>query len=222
MYPAYLMTVILSIAYRFQYHSVQRLPKFIKPVFSFALFPATFLPVLIPVFHFPDPAGPYAFGKVIYHWTDRGRREYFDPDGTRRRELMVQVWYPAKHKVDGKPSAYLPKAPLISGAMSRLQGKFPRFFLDHLGLVSTHSQDSIPVANDQARFPVLIFLEGLTGYRQMNTFQVEALVSQGYIVVGIDQPGVAATVVFPDGHQIFSPGRKLSETELPYFTEDVG
>ncbi len=36
----------------------------------------------------------------------------------------------------------------------------------------------------------------------MNTFQVEELVSHGYIVVAIDQPGVAANVMFPDGHQI--------------------
>ena len=35
----------------------------------------------------------------------------------------------------------------------------------------------------------------------MNTFQVEHLVSHGYIVVAIDQPGAAAAVVFPDGHQ---------------------
>ena len=57
---------------------------------------------------------------------------------------------------------------------------------------------------------MLIFLEGLTGYRQMNTFQVEELVSHGYIVVGIDQPGVAASVVFPDRHKIAG----LSKTQM--------
>ena len=58
------------------------------------------------------------------------------------------------------------------------------------------------MADDKLSYPVFIYLEGLTGYRQMNTIQVEELVSHGYIVVGIDQPGVAASVVFPDGHQI--------------------
>ena len=62
--------------------------------------------------------------------------------------------------------------------------------------------ESVPAADDKLSYPVLIYLEGLTGYRQMNIFQVEELVSHGYIVVGIDQPGVAASVVFPDGHQI--------------------
>lgn len=60
---------------------------------------------------------------------------------------------------------------------------------------------SVAAAVDQPRYPVLLFLEGATGFRQMNTFQVEHLVANGYIVVAIDQPGAAAAVVFPDGHQ---------------------
>ena len=62
------------------------------------------------------------------------------------------------------------------------------------------------MAEDNPRFPVLIFLEGATGFRQMNTFQVEALASHGYIVVALDQPGVAAAVVFPDGRQVAGMG----------------
>ena len=50
---------------------------------------------------------------------------------------------------------------------------------------------------------MLIFLNGATGLRQMNTFQVEHLVSHGCVVVGIDQPDAAATVVFPnDRHAV--------------------
>ncbi|MEP7289091.1 MAG: carboxylic ester hydrolase, partial [Chloroflexota bacterium] len=89
-----------------------------------------------------------------------------------------------------------------------------------------------------------IFLTGLNGFRQSNTFQVEELVSHGYIVVGIDQPYAAAAVVFPDGHQItgltrdqmqpfiqqsLSPvepapmlnGQALEKGVIPYFAQDV-
>jgi pimeloyl-ACP methyl ester carboxylesterase len=76
-------------------------------------------------------------------------------------------------------------------------------------------------------------------------FQVEELVSHGYVVVALDQPGAAATVVFPDGHQIPAPpiadlkamigssylrrdntrllnGRLLEGNNIiPYFTQDV-
>ena len=54
-------------------------------------------------------------------------------------------------------------------------------------------------------YPLLIFLQGATGFRQMNTFQVEHLVSHGYIVASIDQPGAPAAVVFPDGLQAAGP-----------------
>lgn len=68
--------------------------------------------------------------------------------------------------------------------------------------VTTHARRGVPLAPGPARYPVLLFVEGATGYRQMNTFQVEHLVSHGFVVVGIDQPDAAAAVVFRDGHQI--------------------
>lgn len=78
----------------------------------------------------------------------------------------------------------------------------------------------------------------------MNTFQVEELVSHGYIVVAIDQPYAAASVIFPDGRQVaglsksqvnaliqqsISPvesapilnGRTFSNGIIPYFAQDV-
>jgi pimeloyl-ACP methyl ester carboxylesterase len=119
----------------------------------------------------------------------------------------------------------------------------PGFTFDYFQDVTTHAIPSAPVADDNPRYPVLIFLTGITGYRQSNTFQVEELVSHGYIVVGIDQP-YAAAVVFPDGHQILgwtrdqmqpliqqslSPitpapmvnGQVLTNGIIPYFAQDV-
>ena len=64
------------------------------------------LPIVQPVFHFPKPAGPYAIGTLTYHLTDSNRAEIFSADASRRRELMVQIWYPAK------PAKQLPSPPL--------------------------------------------------------------------------------------------------------------
>jgi predicted dienelactone hydrolase len=58
------------------------------------------------------------------------------------------------------------------------------------------------MAGDGAKFPVLIFASGRGGYRQSSTFEVEELVSHGYIVVGIDQPYTATDVAFPDGRHV--------------------
>ncbi len=204
---------------------------------------AAALPIVLPVFHFPRPSGPYAIGTVTYHWTDGSRHEVFSPDNNTRRELMAQVWYPAKKGSSSSHAPYLPDAGAVATALARLHN-FPDFVLNHLKYVTTNAAESVPVADDQPSYPVLIFLEGLTGYRQMNTFQVEELVSHGYIVVGIDQPGAAASVVFPDGHHIaglsktqidpliyqsLSPaeqapqlfGQTFKDGIIPYFAQDV-
>ena len=205
---------------------------------------AAALPIVLPVFHFPRPGGPYEIGTVTYHWTDVSRHEVFSSDNTMRRELMVQVWYPARKGSSSSHAPYIPDADAVTTAEARLH-HLPDFSSHYLKYVTTNAAESVPVADDQPSYPVLIYLEGLTGYRQLSTFQVEELVSHGYIVVGIDQPGVAATVVFPDGHQLAITGlvtqiqslvdQSLSQAEkapqlngqtfkdgiIPYFAQDV-
>jgi predicted dienelactone hydrolase len=54
------------------------------------------LPIVLPVFRLPPPTGPYAIGTLTYHWVDAHRGEVFSADPNDQRELMVQIWYPAK------------------------------------------------------------------------------------------------------------------------------
>ncbi len=202
------------------------------------------LPAVLPVFHFPRPGGPYEIGTVTYQWTDVSRHEIVSPDKDMRRELMAQVWYPARKGASSSHAPYIQDADAVSIALARLH-KYPDVAFQQLKYVTTNAAESVPIADDQPSYPVLIVLEGLTGYRQMLTFQIEELVSHGYIVVGIDQPGVAATVVFPDGHQIaitklfpqvnqlvnqsLSPatnapqfnGQSFKDGIIPYFAQDV-
>ena len=57
---------------------------------------AVALPMMVPVFGFPHPTGPYEIGTLTYHWVDASRSEVFAADPKERRQLMVQIWYPAK------------------------------------------------------------------------------------------------------------------------------
>ena len=168
-------------------------------VAAFAI--AVALPIIVPVFSFPPPTGPYAIGTLTYHWIDAARSEAFAIYPRARRELMVQIWYPSHAKASGHRAAYLPDAAAVTAAFARIHHK-PAFVFGHLRYVTTHDMPSAPAAGDLPSFPVLLFLEGAKGFRQMNTYQVEHLASRGYIVVAIDQPGAAAAVVFPDGHQV--------------------
>ena len=158
------------------------------------------LPVIIPVFRFPHPTGPYAIGTLTYHWVDAARADIFTVDPNARRELMVQVWYPAEAGASSTPAPYMQEADAVTAALARIHDK-PWFLFSQFRYVTTNAVASVRVADGQPIYPVLLFLEGATGFRQMNTFQVEELVSHGYIVAAIDQPGAAAHVVFPDGHE---------------------
>ncbi len=157
------------------------------------------LPFVLPVFAFPNPGGPYAIGTVTHHWTDRSRQEVFGNVPRAAREVMVQIWYPADRRT--VPAPYVDDAAGLSEALGRLHN-IPAFTFTHLEHVKTNASLSVPVSRARPSYPVLLFVEGITGYRQMNTSQVEALVSQGYIVVAIDQPYVAASVAFPDGRTV--------------------
>ncbi len=208
-----------------------------------ALAVSAVLRIVLPVFHFPRPSGPYPIGTVTYHWVDTNRHEIFSADPNARRELMVQVWYPAKENSSSARAPYVQDASTLSPALARVL-HLPGFTFDYWNDVTTNAAPSVPMASDKPSYPVLIFLEGLNGFRQMNTFQVEELASHGYIVVALDQPYAAASVVFPDGHQItgwtkdqmqplsqqsISPvekapilnGQTLKNGIIPYFAQDV-
>lgn len=193
MVPAYLVMALFFTNWRPR--------KFIIVLGSLALFASLLLSMAIPVFQFAKPTGPYEIGTVTYHWIDTSRIEVFNADTKTHRELMVQISYPAQHDTTLQQAPYMPDAVAFSAAQGKLHN-WPSFLLDHLKYVKTNAQLSAKVAPDKPQFPVLIFVEGITGYRQMNNFQVEELVSHGYIVVAIDQPYVAATVVFPNDREI--------------------
>jgi len=159
------------------------------------------VPAAVPVFRFPNPGGPDQIGTLTYHWVDTARPEVFSADPDARRELMVQIWYPASGDPSSPRAPYMPDADAVAPALARL-GQLPEFTFGHLTYITTNAIPAAPVAADQPDYPVLIFMEGLNGFRQMNTFQVEELVSRGYVVAAIDQPYAAASVAFPDGRQV--------------------
>lgn len=208
-----------------------------------ALVVSVVLPTILPVFRFPLPNGPYGIGTLTYHWVDADRPEVFTVDPLDRRELMVQIWYPAKGSPASPRALYVNEADALAAALARLK-HLPAFLFAQFKFVTTNAVPSAPVADDRPDYPVLIFLEGAIGFRQMNTFQTEELVSHGYIVAAIDQPYTAAVVVFPDGHQAdglpldqmmplirqsYSPaqkapalnGRTFANGIVPYLAQDV-
>lgn len=127
------------------------------------------LPMLVPVFGFPSPSGPYGIGTVTHQLIDAKRLELFATNPNVARQLMMQIWYPTDVNASASRAAYIPDADAVTTAFARMH-HLPTFIFGHMKYVTTNATVSAPAAHDQARFPVLLFLEGATGYRQMNTF----------------------------------------------------
>jgi predicted dienelactone hydrolase len=221
MFPAYSLTALFlvvpmlkNVATAGGFAERNRLPQLAVGLGIAWLAVAVALPMILPVFRFPTPTGPHAVGTLTYHWADAARSEVFAIEPKERRQLMVQIWYPTHANPSAPRAAYIPDAAAVTAAFARIHDK-PGFFFGHFKYVTTNAVSSMPAAGDQPTYPVLLFLEGATGFRQMNTFQVEHLVSHGYIVVALDQPGAAAVVVFPDGH-------RAAGLTLPQFHATVG
>ena len=154
--------------------------------------------LLLPVPRLPTPSGPYDIGTVTYHWVDEAREEIYAGDGAAPRELMVQIWYPAKAPAGVRPGLWREDGLLVSRAMTKQWG-YPIFLLDQLGLTRSHAYDDVPLASAEQRYPIIVYLHGWSGYRNVNPDQLEALASHGYVVVSADHAYGALLTVFPDG-----------------------
>jgi predicted dienelactone hydrolase len=159
---------------------------------------AVVLPILFPIFTFEKPSGPYKIGTVTYDWKDDQRDEVLTPDTNDKRELMVQVWYPADAEAKGKTQVYHSEPDIFAEGYSKVFN-MPKLMFTAFGKVRTHAIENAGISNAESSYPVLIFSHGLSRTKMQNTFQVEQLVSYGYIVVGIDHTYSSTVSIFPDG-----------------------
>lgn len=159
---------------------------------------AVSLPIMLPVFTFERPAGPYKIGTITYDWKDIHREETLTPEPGDKRELMVQIWYPADSDAKGNMAPYISDSDVFAEGYSKILN-LPKFLFTNFGYVKTHAIKNAEISNQESTYPVLLFSHGFSGHKNQNTFQIEQLVSQGYIVVGIDHTYSSTTSVFSDG-----------------------
>jgi len=144
--------------------------------------------LLLPMFHLPEPTGPYPVGTSILYFKDPARIEDAAPAAGSARELLVQLWYPAQPSLH-RFARY--REPRETNALSSYQS-----------VILTNSRQDAPIAIAGAPFPVIIFNHAWQGRRTNDTFLSEELASHGYIVAGIDHTYNASQVAFPDGRVV--------------------
>jgi hypothetical protein len=134
----------------------------------------------------PSPTGSERIGTVSLHLIDRSRPDPWVP-AERARELMVQIWYPARD-VHGYRRADWVSA----GVAARINPPGTGYVLP-----VTHGHTGAPAA--QGKRPVVIYSPGFGLERTGSTALVEDLASQGFVVVTIDHTHDAQFVEFPNG-----------------------
>ena len=162
---------------------------------------------------FAKPTGKYAIGTVSYWVTDPNREEIFITDKHQARQIPIQVWYPAEKTSHTDYAPYIPEATKVSEAISELL-HIPKALLYPLQFKRSNALEKAPISDEKAQYPVLLYLTGLYGHRCINTFQIQELVSQGYIVVGIDCPMAVALATFSDGSTLQSQPRSVMDPML--------
>lgn len=145
---------------------------------------SAFYVLMMPIMKLPAPSGEYIVGSTNYSVTDLSRSEIKTEDPNDKRELFVEVWYPAN--LDG-----FEEAPPVKPLWEELyKGESDRvsFFMNYLKGIDTHSYPDIPPNSDHGTFPVILFNHALQMFTSQSTLLMEHLASHGYIVVSIAHP----------------------------------
>ena len=140
----------------------------------------------------PAPTGAGQLGTVALHLVDNRRTDPFVPSHP-VREIMVQIWYPARRTRSHPPAPWL-----SPGAVPHFAGVLG-FPADTVRATTTHARIGAPVDRRAGRRPVVLYSPGFGAHRGTGTALVEDLAAHGYIVVTIDHTHDAGEVEFPDG-----------------------
>jgi predicted dienelactone hydrolase len=152
--------------------------------------------VLLPPLRLPSTADAVAIGSYRAEWTDTDRQDPYADDGSARR-VVVEIWYPA----DAASAAQVPAASYpqeVATALGAVLGTGAWPFA-YVSGAATAVHPGADVADAGAPYPVVLYSPGNGSTRFQNTDLVQRLVSDGWVVVGVDHPSTAASLTFADG-----------------------
>lgn len=154
--------------------------------------------VLTPV-KIENPHGNYSVGTKTIELTDSLRNEDVSANKSKKRRLIVQFWYPAKIAVDSKRATYHPNPEFFQSDVAKLFPDIPQVFLKRLANAKVNSYENAPIISTNGQLPVIIFSHGMDAMRSLNSYQMEELASNGYVIASIEHVYSATGTVFKDG-----------------------
>ena len=156
--------------------------------------------VFVPLESIEPPTGKYNIGTQVYFWTDKSRGEVYTTDPSDYRELMVQIWYPAKGGENYQKAPHVTFPEKAISSIARTAGLPTSFGKHGTQLTSNSVFGLLPIQNK--KFPLILFSHGDGGLLTQNTSQVEELVSNGYIVIACNHTYNASITFDKKGNSI--------------------
>lgn len=160
----------------------------------------------------PAPSGPHAVGTAVHVLEDPARTYAFEPVRGEARQVLVQLWYPARAQT-GTPCPYLRDEGLLDAL---LRTRFLELEEDVVGAWSdlTAAARENARADGSERLPLLVFAPGFGMPRVSYTALCQELASRGALVALLDPPYA--------GLRVRADGRVLSIEADPRGPEAAG
>jgi Platelet-activating factor acetylhydrolase, isoform II len=145
---------------------------------------------LIPAHPFPQPSGQWQVGKSDLIW-----------DAPSQSGIIAKVWYPTDLDLV-TDSPYLGKIGKTFSKNLVVNLLFKLIFSPLLlGHIQIPASIDAALSQSQSNFPVILFSSGLS-INFLNSFYALEFASHGFIVVGIDHPGISVSTMLVNGAQI--------------------
>ncbi|AWB46578.1 acetylhydrolase [Paenibacillus sp. CAA11] len=204
MIPAYLVAFLLIITALFRRRRARKPLRYtITGVLVLLLTGSVALSMVLPVFNLPKPSGEFKVGTEAFHFMDTSRDETYTEDKNDKRELIVQIWYPAaKSGGSAEESTLFPQDQKLFQAYMQAYSSYfglPAPLLDYWKYNRSSSYEGADVLPAKSPYPVVLLSHGMGVGRILHTSQAENLASHGYIVVAVDHTYSTLATAFPDG-----------------------
>lgn len=204
MIPAYVVAALLVVIASSRRSKRWRpLQYTIMAIFVVLLGGSVALSSLLPVIQLPKPTGEFRVGTKTFHFVDSSREDTFTEQKDDKRELMVQVWYPAAKSggSDEKSTIFPRDKKLFRTYMEAYSGQLglPAVALDYWKYSRAHSYADAELLPADRPYPVVLLSHGMGTGRLLHTSQAENLASHGFIVFAIDHTYSTFATAFPDG-----------------------
>ncbi|MGC4054822.1 MAG: alpha/beta fold hydrolase [Paludibaculum sp.] len=145
-----------------------------------------------------EPDGPYGVGTMVFRWVDQSRAELATDEQSDRRNVILQLFYPASRSIRGPGLAYMDGLSQLPERVSVL----PRFLLRNFDHVDTNCVANAELAAGPERWPVLVFSPGYGAPRSFYTSLLSGLASRGIVVLAVDHPYEAGVAELADGRVV--------------------